>query len=187
MVDLVQEACDVVKRAEHELRLKDMGSLANDLYEVESLLRRVTSERDDLQAKIDEVVTVASETAHSWRDRCYEILGALGLDFGDPNFEMPDEMSKRQIVEKERDDAREHAVQARLREKTAEDARVSAVDKAAKLELGLQAYKDRVKAVLQPVVDCLEIRDDGRVNRWLDDNLSSDECKDLIALYNESK
>jgi hypothetical protein len=44
-----------------------------------------------LQTLIDNAQQAASETQDSWKHRCYAIMGALGLDYGDVEWVMPDE------------------------------------------------------------------------------------------------
>jgi hypothetical protein len=44
-----------------------------------------------LQTMIDNAQQAASETQDSWKHRCYAIMGALGLDYGDVEWVMPDE------------------------------------------------------------------------------------------------
>lgn len=39
--------------------------------------------------RIEDAKQAASETQKSWKHRCHAILSALGLDFGDPDFEIP--------------------------------------------------------------------------------------------------
>lgn len=39
--------------------------------------------------RIEDAAQAASETQKSWKHRCHAILSALGLDFGDPDFEIP--------------------------------------------------------------------------------------------------
>lgn len=38
---------------------------------------------------LDEATTAASETQPSWKHRCVAIMGALGMDFGDPDWMLP--------------------------------------------------------------------------------------------------
>jgi hypothetical protein len=44
-----------------------------------------------LQTMIDNAQQAASETQDSWKHRCYAIMAALGLDYGDVDWVMPDE------------------------------------------------------------------------------------------------
>lgn len=46
--------------------------------------------------RIENAQIAAAETAPSWKHRCYAIMGALGLDYGDPDFLMPDEANRLQ-------------------------------------------------------------------------------------------
>ncbi|MNU30501.1 hypothetical protein D3C71_190010 [compost metagenome] len=48
----------------------------------------------DLEARIENAHMAASETQPSWKHRCYAILGALGADYGDPDWIMPGERRK---------------------------------------------------------------------------------------------
>ncbi len=47
---------------------------------------------EELQENIDNAHQAACETQRSWKHRCHAVLAALGLDFGDPDFEIPDEL-----------------------------------------------------------------------------------------------
>lgn len=47
-----------------------------------------------LQESVDAAAQAASETRPSWKHRCYSIMSALGLDYGDPDWLMPDERKK---------------------------------------------------------------------------------------------
>jgi hypothetical protein len=47
-----------------------------------------------LKERIEEAQQRAAETQDSWKHRCYAIMGALGLDYGDPDWVMPDEKRK---------------------------------------------------------------------------------------------
>lgn len=67
----------------------------------------------ELEEKIENANQAASETQPDWRHRCYRILSALGFDYGDPDFMMPDEVKKLKTAEDERD-------ALRLRAETAE-------------------------------------------------------------------
>lgn len=49
------------------------------------------NERDEALAKIEEAQICASETMRSWKHRCYAVMGALGLNYGDPDWLMPDD------------------------------------------------------------------------------------------------
>jgi hypothetical protein len=42
------------------------------------------------EERIEEAATEAASTHRSWEDRCYAILRALGLDFGEPSPDIPE-------------------------------------------------------------------------------------------------
>ena len=46
---------------------------------------------EDFQKKIENAQITASETASSWRDRCIQIMAALGFDYGDLDENIPEE------------------------------------------------------------------------------------------------
>lgn len=48
----------------------------------------------DLEERIENAHMAASETQPSWKHRCHAILGALGADYGDPDWMMPGERRK---------------------------------------------------------------------------------------------
>lgn len=48
----------------------------------------------ELTERIENARQEASETHTDWRSRCYAILSSLGMDFGDREFEMPDEQRR---------------------------------------------------------------------------------------------
>lgn len=74
-------------------------------------MKRITS----YKTRLENVKIAASETAPSWRIRCYNILDALELDFGEPppHHGMPDDDSyysfKLDILERENDILRRQA------------------------------------------------------------------------------
>ena len=46
---------------------------------------------ESLSQLIENATMAASETQKSWKHRCYAIMEALGQDYGDPDWVMPDE------------------------------------------------------------------------------------------------
>jgi hypothetical protein len=55
-------------------------------------IERLTRERDEARESIENAGQAASETQSSWKHRCYAILAALGLNYGDPDI--PDERAE---------------------------------------------------------------------------------------------
>lgn len=45
--------------------------------------------------RIEDAAQAASETQKSWKHMCYAITDALGLDFGDPEFELPHDYERK--------------------------------------------------------------------------------------------
>lgn len=90
-----------VKELEREYDLADKSDMsARELLtmeeaKTEELVARVA----ELEKLIDKAQIAASETQPSWKHRCYAILAALGLDYGDPDWEMPDEQRRREAAE----------------------------------------------------------------------------------------
>lgn len=58
-------------------------------------------EIQQLQAKIEGATIAASETQPTWHHRCNKIMAALGYDYGDADWMMPDE--KRRLIDAEED------------------------------------------------------------------------------------
>lgn len=52
---------------------------------------RLTARVAELEESIEDAHQAASETQPSWKHRCYAIMAALGVDYGDPDWMMPDE------------------------------------------------------------------------------------------------
>lgn len=57
-------------------------------------LRADLARLSDLEERIESAHMAASETQPSWKHRCHAILGALGADYGDPDWMMPGERRK---------------------------------------------------------------------------------------------
>jgi len=103
------------------LALHPVNDIAGARVLLTSFLARVARERDDLE--------------RSWRmrgERCDEAETRATVA-----------EARLAEVEKERDEARAYAAEVRLREKAAEDARVSAVDRLAEAERALREIADR--------------------------------------------
>lgn len=56
----------------------------------------MTEDNPTPEERIENAQMAASETQPSWKHRCYAIMGALGLDYGDPDWEMPDDRKRSQ-------------------------------------------------------------------------------------------
>ncbi|EPX83941.1 hypothetical protein [Salipiger mucosus] len=52
----------------------------------------------ELEESIENALQAASETQPSWKHRCHAILNALGYNFGDPDWEMPDEARQKTML-----------------------------------------------------------------------------------------
>lgn len=63
---------------------------ASQVAAIRADLARLT----DLEEQIENAQIAASETQPSWKHRCHMILGALGLDYGDPDWIMPGDRKK---------------------------------------------------------------------------------------------
>lgn len=57
--------------------------------EVDALRAADAVRISELEQRIESASIAASETAPSWKHRCHRILGALGFDYGDPDWLMP--------------------------------------------------------------------------------------------------
>ena len=51
----------------------------------------LSAEVEKLTEAIENAQMASAETQPSWKHRCYRIMGALGIDCGDPDWLMPDE------------------------------------------------------------------------------------------------
>lgn len=72
--------------------------LARDLEDERD---RLKERLEELEAKIENATYAASETQPTWHHRCNKIMAALGYDYGDANWMMPDE--KRRLADAEAD------------------------------------------------------------------------------------
>ena len=57
-------------------------------------IERLQSRVDELENNIENACLAAAETQPSWKHRCYQILDALGFDYGDPDCVMPDDRKR---------------------------------------------------------------------------------------------
>ncbi|NTF17276.1 hypothetical protein G6L37_02370 [Agrobacterium rubi] len=57
--------------------------------EVEALRAVDRSRISELEESIENASIAAAETSPSWKHRCHDIMGALGIDYGDPDWLMP--------------------------------------------------------------------------------------------------
>jgi uncharacterized coiled-coil protein SlyX len=91
---------DLLKCAYKELltswaEIKQLRDNATNRAEAAEAERdRLAEKVEELTDKFDNAHQAACETHHDWRSRCYAITAAMGLDFGDPNEELPDEMRR---------------------------------------------------------------------------------------------
>ena len=65
-----------------------------------------------LRERIDNAAQASAETQPDWKHRCFRIMSALGFDYGDPDWVMPDErkridaaLARAETAERERDTA----------------------------------------------------------------------------------
>ncbi|MCK1447998.1 hypothetical protein IVB43_37185 [Bradyrhizobium sp. 48] len=83
-------------------RQKEMG-LGYVTAERTDLAREIASFTASVEGsaveRIDNASQAASETQPSWKHRCFRIMGALGLDYGDPDWVIPDEQKKLDVAE----------------------------------------------------------------------------------------
>lgn len=72
------------------------GETVEELFSASQIeaIRGDTARLADLEERIENAHMAASETQPSWKHRCYAILGALGADYGDPDWIMPGERRK---------------------------------------------------------------------------------------------
>ncbi len=54
---------------------------------------RLEQEVEDLREKLESASMAMAGTARSWEDRCHSIVAALGMDFGGPTPDMPEQGS----------------------------------------------------------------------------------------------
>jgi hypothetical protein len=74
-----------------------LGEKVEDVYtasQVASIRSADRSRIAELEEQIENAQIAASETQPSWKHRCHMILGALGLDYGDPDWIMPGDRKK---------------------------------------------------------------------------------------------
>ncbi|MHA6346382.1 hypothetical protein [Roseivivax sp. CAU 1761] len=58
----------------------------------------VSCEEPSAEDCIEQALIAAAETQPSWKHRCHAILAALGSDFGDPDWEMPEEARRKDML-----------------------------------------------------------------------------------------
>jgi chromosome segregation ATPase len=75
--------------------------LKQQVEDRDTTITRLTAEVERLRESIDNAQQAASETHPSWKNRCYSILRALGIDCGDPDWMMPDDLKKLELAEAE--------------------------------------------------------------------------------------
>jgi len=68
-----------------QVRQVEREAAAKELY--------LNHQIQQLEERIENATMAASETQPTWKHRCYEIMSALGFDYGDLNWVMPDERS----------------------------------------------------------------------------------------------
>jgi hypothetical protein len=74
-----------------------LGEKVEDVYaasHVASIRSADCSRIEELEEQIENAQIAASETQPSWKHRCHMILGALGLDYGDPDWMIPGDRKK---------------------------------------------------------------------------------------------
>lgn len=72
------------------------GETVEELFSASQIeaVRADLARLGDLEQRIENAHMAASETQPSWKHRCHAILGALGADYGDPDWMMPGERRK---------------------------------------------------------------------------------------------
>lgn len=63
------------------------------------ITRFTASVESSVVERIENASQAAAETQPSWKHRCYAIMSALGFDYGDPDWVMPDEQKKLEVAE----------------------------------------------------------------------------------------
>ena len=63
--------------------------------ECADIMQWQADEIERLQGLIENANLASAETQPSWKHRCYAIMDALGQDYGDPDWEMPDDAKKK--------------------------------------------------------------------------------------------
>jgi len=80
-------------------------------------LERVVRERDEALERIENAMQSMSETQPSWERRCHSIMSALGLDFGGPTPDIPEQSGwyarKMEQLEAKLEDAEAKLAEAR--------------------------------------------------------------------------
>lgn len=78
-------------------------------YDTESMARHAFASCAEfiaeLEAKIENAGLAACETQPSWERRCYAIMAALGLDYGEPSPDIPEQNGwyARNLAQKDRE------------------------------------------------------------------------------------
>jgi hypothetical protein len=67
------------------------ATMSTELDELRKKNTQLTAERDAALERIENATMAAAETQPSWEHRCYAILSALGLDFGEPTPDIPEQ------------------------------------------------------------------------------------------------
>lgn len=62
--------------------------------ELELKIIELENKIDDMEDKLENFTYAFSETVPDWKTRCYRMGSALGYDFGDPDWLLPDQRNK---------------------------------------------------------------------------------------------
>jgi hypothetical protein len=76
---------------------ESLGETVEPLYtatQINELRRDDALELEDFRQKIESAVMAASETQPTHKHRCVQIMGALGYDYGDPDWLTPGELRR---------------------------------------------------------------------------------------------
>jgi len=91
--------------------------IERDCAEAATALERVVRERDVALERIENAMQSMSETQPSWERRCHSIMSALGLDFGGPTPDIPEQSGwyarKMEQLEAKLEDAEAKLAEAR--------------------------------------------------------------------------
>jgi hypothetical protein len=86
----------VLSDASNAAAWRARGETVDDLFTSSqvSAMQADLARLADLEESIENAHIAASETQPSWKHRCHAILGALGADYGDPDWMMPGDRRK---------------------------------------------------------------------------------------------
>lgn len=73
--------------------LKHMKDSPNEVDHMEKKLLDAIEYIEELEDKIESAGLAMAETSTSWERRCFSITAALGMDFGDPTPDIPEQDS----------------------------------------------------------------------------------------------